>query len=157
MTTVTVDDVKRIHAGEVLKGLSARQAYNSTRTLVQLALHEAAPSPYPLDPPTALWIRGRQPRDAEKALGIPLHVGIDLTPEQEKAFDDAEREELAQRREKLALSCSPEHHKAHIAHNARAHMSNAVRDGVHFAQKMHQAELWRQTDALVQSAIGGAP
>lgn len=174
---VTTDDVKRIHAAEVLKGKSAKDAYRGTRTLVQLALHEESPSPYPLDPPTALWIGGREPHDAEiefaKKLGIPIHVGVELTTgaeadalkaqgcppisDREKAFYAAEKAELDARKLKLAQSVTTDHMRAHAAHAATAHPSNQCRDGVHLAQKEHQSALWRQADALVLSAIGAAP
>ena len=154
---MNVDDVKRLHAEQVLKGKSAKDAYNGVRTLVQLALHEESPSPYPLDPPTKLFIQGRQPTDAEKALGIPIAVGIELTAEQEKAFNDEARAEFLARVVKRATSARPEHVTAHQIHVASGSPGGPTVDGVHFAEKEHQSALWRQGDALVRSALGECP
>jgi hypothetical protein len=158
---VTVDDVKRLHAEQVLAGKSPKDAYNGVRTLVQAAMHADLPSPYPLPPPTKMFVRGRLPTDAEKAaaaeLGIPIAVGIELTPAQERAFDQEERDELLARMTKVALSASPEHMAAHASHNVRCHPSNKTESAVHHAQKEHQSALWRQADALVTSVLGGCP
>jgi hypothetical protein len=79
---MTPADVRVIHASEIAKGKSAKDAYHGTRTLVQLALHEASPSPYRLPPPKKVFFR-REPTDEEKSLaaasGIEIRVGIELT------------------------------------------------------------------------------
>lgn len=161
MTTPTVEEIRDSFGKLKAKGMRARQAYNHIRTIVQMTLHEDAPSPYPLPPSKFVFIVGREPEPEEvaaaKAAGQTVRLCVDESPAREKSFQLEIAADLAARKKARALSVTDEHVRSAHEYNADAHPSDVVKDGIHYAQKMHQSSLWTQTDALVSSAIGVCP
>ena len=125
--TVSRDDVLRMHAEEVAKGKSSRDARQGTRTRTHEALHLERPTPL-ADRPTHI----------EAAL---------LTRSLTKAENDAVRtHQLAQVAEAQMIASE----KARLGPDA------THRDAHHYVQKLHQKALWEAADKLVDDALGPA-
>lgn len=132
--TVTVDDVKRVHAAEVLRGKTAQEARDGTRTVIYGMLQAEQPPPYS-DRPADL-VGAEEKRAA--AGGKPM-----LTVEERARVSAHQRAQVTDA-DKIA------------SEGARTGASTDHRDAHHYVQKMHQIGLWKQTDALVASALGVA-
>ncbi len=124
---MTSDEIKAIHAEEVLKGKSAKDAYNGVRTRVHVALAAENPPPYQLAP--------------QSVYGPPELIDI----------------HLIDRKVARALTVTPEHVRAYAEYNAKVRVPNRCNDPIHYAQKMHAMDLWTRSDAMVVAAIGAAP
>lgn len=157
--SLSIDDVKKIYAGEVAKGKTSLEARQGTRTLVHGILLAETPVPYPL-PPAKLVMVHHQPTQANldkaKSDGVELISTFGLDDKSVDAVRKRDAAELVRRKVALATSVTPEHTKAFTEYNAGRPRADRATDPVHYAQKVHSTKLWEQGDALVVSALGGA-
>ena len=132
--TITVDDVKRIYAEEVLRGKSPEDARAGTRTVVQMQLSTDSPPPHCDRPSDLVGIEEKRAASGEKAR-ITREESARIKAHQVAQLTDAD----------LIAS-----------EKARSGPDGTHVDAHHFKQKMHQKKLWEQTEVLVASALGVA-
>jgi hypothetical protein len=126
--SLTTAQVQAIYAAEVARGKNAKDARQGTRTTVQAMLHADSPTPYS-DRPALV-----QAAELERR-GLTQEEKQALLAHQYGQVTDADR---------IA------------SEKAREGADGSHKDALHFVQKQHQANLWKQADALVIAALGAS-
>lgn len=152
MNTLTIDEVKTIHAANVARkdapeGWNPRQ---STRVMVKEVLLERNPMPC-----TALTPEMQAARDRKEK--VSHGVNPDGTPIMSRSLTFKEHDEqLSHQRSQVTELQHAGYASARSArhpHTVDADGKVTVKDAHHHVQKLHGIELWAEADRLVGEAV----